>query len=60
MNLELRQLRYFWPRLSDREFPELVASKARLVAEAAHRCGIPTDAAMIRDVSADLEWANQD
>lgn len=53
----LRQLRYFWPRISDREFPELVASKARMVAEAAHRCGIPTDAAMVRDLSADLEWS---
>jgi len=53
----LRQLRYFWPRLSGGTFPELLPSKARIVAEAAHRCGLPTDTATVRDLSADLEWA---
>lgn len=53
----LRQLRYFWPRLSGGEFPELLAAKARLVAEAASRCDLPTDTATIRDLSGDLEWA---
>jgi len=53
----LRQLRFFWPRLSGGEFPELLPSKARLVAEAASRCRLPTDTATVRDLSADLEWA---
>ena len=53
----LRQLRYFWPRLSASQFPELLASKARIVAEAAARCGIDADAALIRDLSSDIEWA---
>jgi len=53
----LRQLRYFWPRVSGGEFPELLPSKARLVAEAASRCKLPTDTATIRDLAADLEWA---
>jgi DNA helicase-2/ATP-dependent DNA helicase PcrA len=53
----LRQLRYFWPRLSGGSFPELIPSKARIVAEAAHRCGVSTNAAMVRDLSSDLEWA---
>lgn len=53
----LRQLRYFWPRLSGGEFPDLLPSKARLVAEAASRCSVPTDTATVRDLSADLEWA---
>ncbi len=53
----LRQLRYFWPRLSGGTFPELLPSKARIVAEAAHRCGLATDTATVRDLSADLEWA---
>jgi DNA helicase-2/ATP-dependent DNA helicase PcrA len=53
----LRQLRYFWPRLSTGTFPELIPSKARIVAEAARRCSLPTDAASVRDLSADLEWA---
>ena len=53
----LRQLRYFWPRLSGNAFPELLPSKARLVAEAASRCALPTDTATVRDLSADVEWA---
>ena len=53
----LRQLRYFWPRLSGGEFPELLPTKARLVAEAARTVGLPTDAATVRDLSGDLEWA---
>lgn len=53
----LRQLRYFWPRLSGGEFPELLPSKARIVAEAASRCALPTDTATVRDLAADLEWA---
>ncbi|MCX6434065.1 MAG: ATP-dependent DNA helicase UvrD2 [Actinobacteria bacterium] len=54
---ELRQLRYFWPRLSGGDFPDILPSKARLVAEAASRCKLPTDTATVRDLSADLEWA---
>ena len=53
----LRQLRYFWPRISGGDFPELLPSKARLVAEAASRCRLPTDAATVRDLASDLEWA---
>ncbi|MFA7323260.1 MAG: ATP-dependent DNA helicase UvrD2 [Candidatus Nanopelagicales bacterium] len=53
----LRQLRYFWPRLSGQEFPQVLASKARLVAEAAASCGLPTDQAVVRDLAADIEWA---
>ncbi len=53
----LRQLRYFWPRLGGGEFPELLPSKAKIVAEAASRCKIPTDSATVRDLAADLEWA---
>jgi DNA helicase-2/ATP-dependent DNA helicase PcrA len=53
----LRQLRYFWPRLSGGAFPELLPSKSRLVAEAASRCKLPTDTATVRDLASDLEWA---
>jgi len=53
----LRQLRYFWPRLSGQEFPQLLASKARFVAEAAASCGLPTDQAVVRDLASDIEWA---
>ncbi len=53
----LRQLRYFWPRISNGTFPELLPSKARLVAEAAGRARLPNDAATVRDLASDLEWA---
>lgn len=53
----LRQLRYFWPRISGGTFPDLIPSKARLVAEAAHRIGVPTDTATVRDLASDVEWA---
>ncbi len=53
----LRQLRFFWPRVSGGSFPELLPSKARIVAEAASRCRLPTDSATVRDLASDLEWA---
>lgn len=53
----LRQLRYFWPRLSGGSFPELIASKARFVAEAARGAGLTADSALVRDLAADIEWA---
>ena len=49
--------RFFWPRLSGGDFPELLPSKARLVAESASRCKLPTDTATVRDLASDLEWA---
>lgn len=53
----LRQLRYFWPRISDRSFPSLVSSKASLVAGILSANGVSPDSSMVRDVSADIEWA---
>lgn len=53
----LRQLRYFWPRLSDRAFPGIVSSKIALVAEALGMQAVTADPALLRDVAADLEWA---
>ena len=59
----LRQLRYFWPSWSGTAFPELIASKARLVAEAAAHAAVAApgggqrDAAFVRDVTSDVEWA---
>jgi DNA helicase II / ATP-dependent DNA helicase PcrA len=53
----LRQLRYFWPRLTGSAFPALLPSKARLVAEAARACGVSVDSAQLRDLVTDLEWA---
>ncbi len=52
----LRQLRYFWPQLSPAIFPELIASKAPLVARALSFCKVDSDTALVRDVSGDIEW----
>jgi DNA helicase-2/ATP-dependent DNA helicase PcrA len=54
----LRQLRYFAPRLLDgRELPEVVDSKARLVALAAARAGVRADRTTARDLAGEIEWA---
>src|SRR4051794_39119722 len=54
----LRQVRYFAPRLLEgRAMPELVESKARLVALAANRVGIRADRTAARDLAGELEWA---
>ncbi|MEI7779351.1 MAG: ATP-dependent DNA helicase UvrD2 [Actinomycetes bacterium] len=53
----LRQLKFFWPRVVGGDFPKLLESKARVVAEAASRCGLPTDTAIVRDLAAEIEWA---
>jgi len=53
----LRQLRHFWPRLSDREFPRILPSKIGLVNEALSRSGVSAQGALVRDVAGDIEWA---
>jgi DNA helicase-2/ATP-dependent DNA helicase PcrA len=53
----LRQLRYFWPRVSDRAFPTLIASKAPVIAGVLSANNLSPDTSMVRDVSADIEWA---
>lgn len=53
----LRQARYFWPRVYDRELPSIVASKLRYVAEAATRCRIPADLTGRKDLASEIEWS---
>src|SRR5690242_11268597 len=54
----LRQVRYFAPRLLEgRAMPELLESKARLVALAAARAGIRADRTAARDLAGEIEWA---
>ncbi len=54
----LRQVRYFAPRLlNGRSMPELVESKARMVALAAARTGLRADRAVARDLAGEIEWA---
>ncbi len=53
----LRQARYFWPTVFGGELPELTASKIPLLHEATRRCQISADAATLRDLAAEIEWA---
>jgi DNA helicase-2/ATP-dependent DNA helicase PcrA len=53
----LRQARYFWPQVYGTGFPEIVRSKFALVADAARRIGIRADQSLLRDLSAEIEWA---
>ncbi len=53
----LRQARYFWPRVYGGELPELAVSKLPFVAEAARRCALTTEPALLRDLAAEVEWA---
>ena len=53
----LRQLTYFWPTAIGGRCPEIEKFKGRLVGTAAHRLGLSTDRALIRDLSAEVEWA---
>lgn len=55
----LRQLRHFWPRVVGGAPPELVGRAAPLVAEAASRCRLPSDPAVVRDLAAEVAWAKQ-
>ncbi len=53
----LRQLGYFWPQVMGGALPQLVSSKARLVAQAAKAARIALPGAALRDVTAEIEWA---
>jgi len=53
----LRQARYFWPQVFGGELPELMASKLSLLAEAASRCRVRADSALLRDLAGEVEWA---
>jgi len=53
----LRQARYFWPQAIGTAFPQIIDSKFGLVGAAARRVGVRGDNALIRDLSAEVEWA---
>lgn len=53
----LRQLRYFWPRVVGDAPWELIDHKLRLVGQAAHKVGLPTEAETLRDLAGEIEWA---
>ena len=53
----LRQLRYFWPRVVGGPQWQLVDGKLRIVGVAAGRARMGTDAATLRDLAGEIEWA---
>ena len=53
----LRQARYFWPQVYGTEFPEIISSKFSVLGPAARRVGLHGDTALLRDLSAEVEWA---
>ncbi|TDP89056.1 ATP-dependent DNA helicase UvrD2 [Labedaea rhizosphaerae] len=53
----LRQLRYFWPRVVGDEQWDVLDGKLKLVGQAAHRLGAPTEAETLRDLASEIEWA---
>ncbi|WP_020667911.1 ATP-dependent DNA helicase UvrD2 [Amycolatopsis nigrescens] len=52
-----RQLRYFWPRVVGDRLWDLLEGKLRLVAQAANRAGVATEAEVLRDLASEIEWA---
>ena len=53
----LRQLQYFWPRLSHGARPTIIESKLPSIRVAATRVRVALDAALQRDVASEIEWA---
>ncbi|MGD9527459.1 ATP-dependent DNA helicase UvrD2 [Pseudonocardia sp.] len=53
----LRQLRYFWPRVIGGDQWQVLEGKLRLVGPAASRARMGTDAASLRDLAGEIEWA---
>lgn len=52
----LSQLEYFWPQLAGVPAPGVLGSKSKILAEAAEAAGISFDAALLRDLAAEIEW----
>lgn len=53
----LHQLRYFWPRMYRKDFPEVRDSKAPLVQAVATQMELETSKASIADLCAEIQWA---
>ena len=52
----LSQLEFFWPQLAGVPAPQVLTSKAKVIAEAAEEVGVRFDAALLRDIAAEIEW----
>lgn len=52
----LRQLQHFWPIVTGGYLPDIMPSKASLVARALEGMKIQVDQAVLRDLAGDIEW----
>jgi DNA helicase-2/ATP-dependent DNA helicase PcrA len=52
----LRQLQHFWPKLTGGFLPDIVPSKASIVAHVLETMRIRVDQAVLRDIAAEVEW----
>lgn len=52
----LSQLEFFWPQFAGVPAPQVVESKAKLIAAAATELSLKLDTAAIRDLAAEIEW----
>ncbi|MEN9749886.1 MAG: hypothetical protein RL149_964 [Actinomycetota bacterium] len=52
----LSQLEYFWPQHAGVPAPQVIESKAKLIADAANELKLKLDTAAIREIAAEIEW----
>lgn len=52
----LSQLEFFWPQFAGVPAPQVLESKAKIVADAANELKIKLDTAAIRELAAEIEW----
>jgi DNA helicase-2/ATP-dependent DNA helicase PcrA len=52
----LRQLQHFWPTVTGGRLPDIVATKAPLIAKALESLRIDVNSAVLRDLAGDIEW----
>jgi DNA helicase-2/ATP-dependent DNA helicase PcrA len=52
----LSQLEFFWPQYAGVPAPQVIESKAKLVADAANELKLKLDTASIREMAAEIEW----
>ena len=53
----LRQLNYFWPKITKTQIPRLVPSKAKYIGMAIRQNGLKESNTLLADVGSEIEWA---
>lgn len=53
----LRQLRFFYPQVFNKQLPNLLPSKSKLIAAAAVKCHVNASTETVRDLASEVEWA---